>query len=49
VDRIENRFQTTIYGDNIEPVTQTYRLDRDGKESSQIEMQEINHKEASNG
>ncbi len=49
VDGIENRFQTTIYGDNIEPVTQTYRLDRDGKESSQIEMQEINHKETSNG
>jgi len=41
-------FKITIYGDNIEPVTETYRLHRDGKEYSQIEMQKINHKEANN-
>jgi len=49
MDKTENRFNITIYHDNIEPVTETYRLDRDGKEYSQIEMQKINHKETSNG
>lgn len=49
MDKIENRFKITIYGDNIEPATETYRLDRDGKKYSQIEMQKINHKEANNG
>ena len=41
-------FKITIYGDNIEPVTETYRLDRDGKKYSQIKMQKINHKEVNN-
>jgi hypothetical protein len=44
MDKIENRFKITIYGDNIEPVTETYRLDWDGREYSQIEMQRIDIK-----
>ncbi len=48
MDKIENRFKIIICGDNMESVTETYRLNRYGKAYS-YEMQKRNHKEASNG
>jgi len=42
-------FKITIYGENIEPVTETYELKWDGKNYNEIEMDTINQKEANNG
>ena len=49
MDRIKNRFKVRIYGNNVKTVAETCGLGRYGKKYSQIELQEIVHKEASNG
>lgn len=42
-------FKITIYGDNIEPVTETYKLTWDGENYNEIEMHPMNQKGANNG
>ena len=49
ISKIENTFKITIYGENIEPVTETFKLKWDGKNYNEIEMDPINQeKEANN-
>lgn len=48
MSQVENTFKITIYGENIEPVTETYKLKWDGKNYNGIEMDTINQKEANN-
>ncbi len=42
-------FKITIYGNNIEPVTETYKLKWNGENYNEIEMDPINQKKANNG
>lgn len=41
-----NAFKITIYGNNIEPVTETYKLKWDGENYDEIEINPMNRKEA---
>ena len=42
-------FKITIYGEDIDPITEKYRLDWDGKNYDEIKMCRINQKETNNG
>lgn len=45
ISKIENTFKITIYGENIEPATETYKLKWDGEAYNEIEMCKIDQKE----